>query len=234
MPSPRSLVLALVALAFLSACGKKIGDSCQIPSDCSSDADRICDLSAPDGYCTIAGCDFATCPSEAVCVRFYPGADDSSPCGAQTDCAFDEICTVGNRCAQRSSEIRFCMLMCEGDGDCRGGYECRDQAVMMIHGGEPVPDPASGMSDFQPFCAQRKPCTIHADCPVREACDDDTRTCIPRPSCSVDAECGRDPTQAICNTTFDTGGQCVRPCTQQIDCEQNETCNTTTRFCEAS
>lgn len=230
MPSPRSLVLALVALALVSACGKKIGDACQLPSDCSSDADRICDLSAPDGYCTIAGCDFATCPSEAVCVRFYPGADDSSLCEGQADCEFDEICTVGKRCAQRSSELRFCMLMCEGDGDCRGGYECRDQAVMMIHGGEPVPDPATGMSDFQPFCAQRKACSSSTECPVREACED-SLTCVPRPSCSSNAECDPNATIEICNTGI---GQCVRPCTQQFDCELNETCNTTTRFCEAS
>jgi hypothetical protein len=233
MRSSLSLAFALVALAALSACGKKIGDACQVPSDCSSDNDRLCDLTPPDGYCTIAGCDFATCPSEAVCVRFYPGSDDSAPCNDQRDCDFDEICTVAKRCAQRASEIRYCMLMCEGDGDCRDGYECRDMAVMALHGGEPVPDPTltSGMSDFQPFCAQRKTCTSDPNCSVRERCGD-SRTCEPRPGCSSIAQCNATgTTNEICNTTI---GQCVRACFKNTDCELNETCNTTTQFCEPS
>src|SRR5262245_49119974 len=194
---PRRLVLALLWLVALSACGKKIGDECQVPSDCSSDNDRICDRTPPGGYCTIAGCDFGTCPSEAVCVRFYPGADDSAPCIDQSMCDFDEICTVGGRCEQRASAIRYCMLQCYSDDDCRGGYECRDKAVMMLHGGEPVPDPtlASGMSDFQPFCAQRKVCANVTDCSVREQCDFDTRTCAPRPSCTSNAQC--DPSTLV-------------------------------------
>jgi hypothetical protein len=230
MRSSVSLAVALVALSGLSACGKKIGDACQVPSDCSSDNDRKCDLTAPDGYCTIAGCDFATCPSEAVCVRFYPGSDDSAHCQGQADCAFDEICTVGERCAQRTSELRFCMLMCQGDGDCRDGYECRNKAVMMIHGGEPVPDPArpSAMSDFQPFCAQRKICSIDTNCSVRERCDTGSRTCQPRDACTSTPECAAGE---ICNPGF---GQCVRPCGNNDDCELNETCNTTTQFCQSS
>lgn len=233
MRSLLSLALALTALAALSACGKKIGDACQITSDCSSDNDRLCDVSPPDGYCTIAGCDFGTCPSEAVCVRFYPGSDDSVSCNNQDDCDFDEICTVGNRCAQRASEIRYCMLMCDNDGDCRDGYECRDMAVMALHGGEPVPDPTlnSGVSDFQPFCAQRKVCANDTNCSVREFCEGDSRTCQPRGPCSSNAQCNIDTTVEICNTSF---GQCVRACSQNADCELNETCNTTTQFCEPS
>ena len=124
------------------------------------------------------------------------------------------------------------MLMCESDGDCRDGYECRTKAVMMIHGGEPVPDPTlqSGMSDFQPFCAQRKVCANDTSCVVREQCDQGSLTCVPRQSCTSSAQCDPNTSLEICNPGI---GQCVRPCTQKLDCELNETCNTTTHFCEA-
>src|SRR5262249_56634952 len=78
--SMRPRLHLLLALALVSACGKKIGDACQPPSDCAPDGNRLCELNSPDGYCTIRGCDFGTCPSEAVCVRFYPGLDNAPPC----------------------------------------------------------------------------------------------------------------------------------------------------------
>ena len=42
-----------------------------------------CDTSSPDGqgYCTIEGCDWNTCPSEAVCIRFFTPV-------------LDEACTI--------------------------------------------------------------------------------------------------------------------------------------------
>jgi hypothetical protein len=100
---------------------------------------------------------------------------------------------------------------------------------MMLHGGEPVPDPTlhSGMSDFQPFCAQRKVCVNDTSCSVREFCEDGSRTCQTRESCTSTAQCNI--SGEICNTTI---GQCVRPCSLGTDCEQNEICNTTTQFCE--
>jgi hypothetical protein len=223
----------MLALAPVSACGKKIGDACQLPSDCSADGSRICELNSPDGYCTIAGCDFGTCPSESVCVRFFPGVSNAPHCDSQADCDFDQICTVANVCAPRAGEIRFCMLSCGSDGDCRDGYECRTLLLMQEHGGEPVPDPqadagppASG--PVQQFCAQRRACSTPIQCPVTEACES-SLTCGPRNTCSQPGDSNCSSGIEICNTTL---GQCVRPCTVQVDCEEGEVCNPTTMFCD--
>jgi hypothetical protein len=66
------LAIGLGALAALAACGRSIGDECQISTDCSATGDRSCDLSQPGGYCTIEGCDDHSCPDDSVCVRFFP------------------------------------------------------------------------------------------------------------------------------------------------------------------
>jgi hypothetical protein len=179
----RHVLLALlaglvVAGALLGGCGKEIGDSCTLASDCSPNGDRICQCSncsgtdptgdSSHGYCTIQGCDFGTCPSEAVCVRFFTGSFDNPPgkmCGPnvpaeqQVICSPDELCSLTGNCVPRSSEIRYCMKTCDAGGDCRGddGYECRDLALMMQHGGEPVPAPDTALdpNHLQKFCAAR-------------------------------------------------------------------------------
>jgi hypothetical protein len=198
MPRPL-LILLLVAAA---ACGHKIGDSCALSSDCSQDGSRVCDTFSVGGYCTIRGCDYNTCPSEAVCVSFYPGvvatrcAGDGtcgtgqtcSPdhlctsCSQQMDCAADQFCTIGGQCAPSSIEQRFCMLSCSSDGDCRDGYECRTQALMKIHGGEPVQDPTAptAMVPDRPFCAPRRPCATISDCDTAngETCDPGLKVCV--------------------------------------------------------
>ncbi len=161
----------IFAAAASAACGHKIGDSCSISSDCSPTGDRICDTSSkPGGYCTIQGCDFDTCPGEATCVRFFPASDLTKSCTMPTDCSLDEVCTNG-RCALRSTEVRYCMLKCGGHGDCRGGYECRNEERQIAHGGEPVPDPATGTPNTQPFCAQAKGCALDSDCDLGDTCD---------------------------------------------------------------
>ena len=66
------IIIALLALAV--GCGKEIGDECVVPSDCSPNGDRQCDLSSKSGYCTIQGCDYNTCPEEAACIRFFTGS----------------------------------------------------------------------------------------------------------------------------------------------------------------
>src|SRR5215467_12385810 len=94
-------LLAVLALAS-AACGHKIGDECTLNSDCATDGSRICDtFSLHGGYCTIQGCDFGTCPDEAVCVRFLQSSDRATDCSAhgQADCATDEICTLDRKCA---------------------------------------------------------------------------------------------------------------------------------------
>src|SRR5262245_52885978 len=113
-----SIFFSLITLAAATAaagCGHSIGDSCSQGSDCAQDRTRICDLSSPDGYCTQAGCDFASCPSEAVCVRFYPGLSSEilcDPANPGDTCGIDMVCTVAGVCAPRSVEERFCMLAC--------------------------------------------------------------------------------------------------------------------------
>jgi len=145
------MLLALVA----AGCGKEIGDDCVVSSDCSTAGDRICDISSPGGYCTIQGCDFNTCPDESVCVSFFTGSFANKPCVRETedagtdDCTFDEICSLAGQCVSRSSEIRYCMRTCGSDGDCRDNYECRDEALMREHGGEPVVQ----AGDLPSFCA---------------------------------------------------------------------------------
>lgn len=152
---------ALVATALMAAaCGDQIGDACSVSGECSSQGDRLCDVTSPDGYCTVAGCDFDTCPEEAVCVRFFGVANSDRPCDPRAedrgtdDCTPDELCSLAESCVPRTAETRFCMKKCGGSGDCRDKYECRNEALMRAHGGEPVPPPGEALGDdIQSFCA---------------------------------------------------------------------------------
>jgi hypothetical protein len=159
--SVRIVFLSLIA-ALTAACGNQIGDSCFLSTDCDPNGNRICDGSQPDGYCTIVGCDYNTCPSESVCVEFFNGSFANKPCNPQTedfpggtdDCSFDEVCTLAGQCAPSSSEVRYCEKKCSSDGDCRSQYECRDETKMIEHGGETVLAPGDPPgTDLQAFCA---------------------------------------------------------------------------------
>jgi len=144
----------VLALLFAFGCGKQIGDACVVSSDCSPNGTRQCDISQREGYCTIQGCDFNTCPEEAACIRFFTGVFDNKPCMLNEDCSRDELCSLNDKCVPRSAEVRFCMKTCDSDGDCRDGYECRDLAKMKLHGGEPVLQGNSEITDSAPkFCA---------------------------------------------------------------------------------
>ena len=142
-PNRAAGVLA-ACLLFGAACAKKIGDDCRSSIDCSQDGERTCDISQPGGYCTIEGCDERSCPKESACVRFFPRLFLTKAC---TDgCAADELC-VGDQCAPRGSERRFCMQTCGNNGDCRGGYICREAGT---EGSLPLTaNPAAKVS----FCA---------------------------------------------------------------------------------
>lgn len=164
------LLFVVVGVA-LGACGKEIGDACTFGSDCSPNGDRLCDRSSVEGYCTIQGCDYSTCPDEAACVRFFTGGFSNKTCdpAASADactanpgscCSLDELCALTGHCVARSSELRYCMRTCDSDGDCRDGYECRDLQKMKDHGGEPVlappqpGEPAPIVDEHSPkFCA---------------------------------------------------------------------------------
>jgi hypothetical protein len=150
--------LSLVCVVVLAAgCGQQIGDSCIVSSDCAIDGSRVCDTSTGqvDGYCTIQGCDYDTCPGESVCVRFFSGGFTNKPCGGQADCSLDELCSLESICVPRAAETRFCMKSCNQATDCRDHYECRDLDIMKIHGGEPVlaPGDVVNESTAPKFCA---------------------------------------------------------------------------------
>jgi hypothetical protein len=154
-------VALLCVVAALGACGDKIGDPCALSTECSPQGDRICiDPGSNGGYCTIPGCDFDTCPEEAVCIRFFAIAETDRICESETedldtdDCTPDEFCTLGGFCVPRTAESRFCMLACSVQDDCRSGFECRDEGLMKAHGGEPVPPPGESVQDnLVGFCA---------------------------------------------------------------------------------
>src|SRR6185503_4990813 len=105
------LLCALAAVAI--GCKPKIGDDCQLSTDCSAAGDRLCDITAPGGYCTVFNCEPGSCPEdESLCVEF----------GAQRS-PVDEC-----RDEQSPSPYArtFCMATCDEDSDCRGGYCCVD------------------------------------------------------------------------------------------------------------
>lgn len=144
------IVLAVLAVG----CGKEIGDACIVSSDCDPNGQRECDTSTKEGYCTIQGCDFDTCPSEAACIRFFTGNFSNLTCQTKDDCSLDELCALVGNCVPRSSEVRYCMKTCSSSSDCRSGYECRDLALMLEHGGEPVLAPGVPVDSHAPkFCA---------------------------------------------------------------------------------
>jgi hypothetical protein len=156
--------LLLITVAATAGCGAGIGDSCTTNVECSSLGDRICDTSQVEGYCTVEGCDLKTCPSGAVCVRFFPAEFLSTPCDPSTedsvdvtvkatnDCATTEVCLSSGFCALRTAERRFCMRGCSDDAHCRSGYECRKTGS---RGAEAVRDPVKSGPQEVRFCAQR-------------------------------------------------------------------------------
>lgn len=155
----RALLALSLALAA-AGCGSEIGDGCTLSTDCSPRGDRICDTTAPGGYCTVAGCDFDSCPGEAVCVRFFSVVMTNLECDPREedfstdDCTSDEICTIAGYCAPLTAETRYCMRTCSSDSDCRERYECRTEALMMEHGGQPAVEPGQPLpQNLQGFCA---------------------------------------------------------------------------------
>jgi len=101
--------------AAFSGCSRGIGDSCDTALMCSANATRLCDLTQPSGYCTLANCEDGTCPSESVCVTFW----------TQTDRSADE---------ERLS-VNYCMRKCDERSDCRDneGYDCVSSSTFGTH-----------------------------------------------------------------------------------------------------
>jgi len=112
MPRLAEKLLLLVAIAAAHAgCKPKIGDDCKISTDCSAAGDRLCDITAPGGYCTVFSCEPGTCPEgESLCVEF---GEKRSP-----------LCH--DRSTPSPHARTFCMATCDKTSDCRTGYECVD------------------------------------------------------------------------------------------------------------
>ncbi len=107
----RAASVAMMALfAMTAGCTPEIGDECDTALDCSTLGDRLCDITQPDGYCTIFNCEPDGCPDEAACVAFNGELDPA--CGTADDSQFGRFAST------------FCMKVCEEQGDCRPGYEC--------------------------------------------------------------------------------------------------------------
>ncbi|HEX2657282.1 MAG TPA: hypothetical protein VHU40_03375 [Polyangia bacterium] len=142
----RLLVVAAL-LTVAAACGHKIGDSCGNSADCDpSTGARTCDISQPGGYCIIEGCDARSCPSDSVCVRFFPRPPlletellcdprVAATCWAGPTsgvcCEANEVCVptaadgTAGKCVRATLEKRACVMNCDSNDDCRGGYICR-------------------------------------------------------------------------------------------------------------
>jgi hypothetical protein len=173
----------LFAVLLVAGCGAKIGDACKSNIDCSPLGDRFCDTAPINGYCTQEDCGATTCPSEAVCIRFFTPVADA-PCHvdpsfpfSQSDCQnSDDICvcdvsTNGACMPQTQSDPN-----CGGDGMCNGhcapssterhwcqrscssDSDCRDGYECRetgTFGAEPVPTFGNPVGTPAKFCAPK-------------------------------------------------------------------------------
>jgi hypothetical protein len=114
MPGLTEKLLLCFALAAVGAgCKPQVGDDCKVSRDCSAAGDRLCDITAPGGYCTVFNCEPNSCPDgESLCVQF----------GAVLSPACPELTLPSPSPYART----FCMATCDDDGDCRSGYTCED------------------------------------------------------------------------------------------------------------
>jgi hypothetical protein len=108
---PKVFLVGIFALAAV-ACGHDIGDKCSTSVDCSQAGDRLCDITQPDGYCTVFNCEPDSCPKEAACVVFNAALSNATAC---------EDPNGLSRFARS-----FCLFKCSSNDDCRSGYECQD------------------------------------------------------------------------------------------------------------
>jgi hypothetical protein len=110
---PEKLVLLCALAAVAAGCKPKIGDDCRLSTDCSAAGDRLCDITAPGGYCTVYNCEPGTCPEdESLCVEF----------GAQRS----PVTTCADKQSPSPYARAFCMATCDDDSDCRDGYVCEN------------------------------------------------------------------------------------------------------------
>ena len=126
-------LIVATALILLVACSPEIGDPCSTSIDCSANGDRICDLAAPGGYCSLQECAADACPDEAVCVEFLP-----EPARLAT---------------------AWCMASCEVNDDCRAadGYHCARASEISAEDGTVLATVLDRAGDRARFCVSVEP-----------------------------------------------------------------------------
>ena len=131
---------ALSALCMMLSvsvgCGRGIGDACESSLRCSAGGTRLCDMTQPGGYCTLAACQPGNCPSDSVCVTFWQNTTEQT---ASSD--------------RNRLSTNYCMRKCDDRSDCRDdeGYDCITGDQFGVEGEATV---EGGGSD-QKFCAVR-------------------------------------------------------------------------------
>ena len=80
-----TLLLVFAAGLPVVGCAPAVGDTCATSVECGNEGE-ICDVTVPEGYCTIPDCALGTCPDNSICVRFD---DETSYCMASCEAAED-------------------------------------------------------------------------------------------------------------------------------------------------
>ena len=190
-PRPTTIVrplmwrFPLVAVLLVAGCGAKIGDSCRTNIDCSPLGDRFCDTAPLNGYCTKEDCGSTSCPSEAVCIRFFTPLD-SEPCTVNPSFPFTQATcpNVDDRCVCDSSDENGVCTCGQPDPNhpdapcsvpnghcapssterhwcersCDNDSDCRDGYECRrtgTAGAEPVPTFSNGVGTPAKFCAPK-------------------------------------------------------------------------------
>lgn len=95
------IALLLVLAPAAPGCAPIVGDACEDSTDCGRT--MFCELSLPDGYCTVEDCDTRDCPDDGVCIRF---TEDVSWC--MQPCDGNGDCRDGYTCVQDFGPHAFC------------------------------------------------------------------------------------------------------------------------------
>ena len=91
--SLRHLLVLTLTLSTGAACAPLVGDTCATDVECDTQNGESCDLSVPNGYCTLFDCRPGDCGEESICITF---PDQTSACMLYCDdssgCREDHVC----------------------------------------------------------------------------------------------------------------------------------------------
>lgn len=96
-----SALCVVFGCGLMAGCAPTVGDTCETDAACGTGL--FCDLSTPDGYCTVSPCRTGECPEEAVCVDF---GGEASYCMRR--CDDGQGCRDGLTCREDLGEVAFC------------------------------------------------------------------------------------------------------------------------------